>query len=134
MLHETWTLRPDPTAPSLARRALRKRLADLPANVLEEVLLLTTEVLTNSLRHSALDTDDQIHLVAHVSGTKVRIAVTDPGQGEVFAPQLPDPHALGGRGLLLVAELSDRWGVERSQATTVWFELALAARVDTRAG
>lgn len=133
MLHETLSLTPDITAPALARRQLRDLLRDQPANVVDDLLLMTTEVLTNSVRYSPVGTDGHIHLAVSVSD-RVRVEVTDPGTGDIFTPHLADPDEQGGRGLLLVAELAGRWGIERSSATTVWFELLLAARVESCAG
>jgi serine/threonine-protein kinase RsbW len=134
MVHETLSLVPDPTAPALARHRLRDLLLGLPDAILADALLLTTEVLTNSLRHSDVTSKDRIHVALDVSPSALRVAITDPGIGEWFVPRRPNLHATGGRGLLLVAEMADRWGVDRDQATTVWFELSLASRVASRAG
>lgn len=128
------SLAPAPTAPAVARAHLKDLLQDAPADVLEDVLLLTTEVLTNSLRHAPVDVRDRIHLAVHTSEDAVRVEVTDPGTGAIFTPRIAEPHETGGRGLLLLAELSDRWGIDRSQATTVWFELSFSERLESRAG
>ena len=128
------SLRPDPCAPSAARNRLKVLLREVPSPALDDILLLTTELLTNSLRHADLNTDDRIHLVVKSTKSAVRVAITDPGRGEVFRPRHPGAHETGGRGLLLVSEMSDRWGVDRSQATTVWFEVSLTERLATRAG
>jgi anti-sigma regulatory factor (Ser/Thr protein kinase) len=128
------SLRPDPSAPRVARRRLKAILRDVPSRALDDILLLTTELLTNSLRHAELDPNDRVRLVVKSTKSAVRVAITDPGHGEVFAARHPGPHDTGGRGLLLVAEMSDRWGVDRSQATTVWFEVSLVERLASRAG
>ena len=59
----------------------------------------------------------------------LRIAVTDVGGGEpeLQSPSSSDPH---GRGLQIVKELSDEWGMidnEDDSGKTVWF----AVRLDT---
>jgi serine/threonine-protein kinase RsbW len=128
------SLRPDPSAPRVARRRLKSILRDVPSRALDDILLLTTELLTNSLRHAGLGAKDRVHLVVRSTKSAVRVAITDPGSGEVFSPRRPGPQETGGRGLLLVAEMSDRWGVDRSQATTVWFEVSLVERLASRAG
>ena len=128
------SLRPDPSAPSAARRRLKAFLRNVPTPALDDILLLTTELLTNSLRHAHMGTNDRIRLVVRSTKSSVHVAITDPGRGEVFSQRHPSPHDTGGRGLLLVAEVSDRWGVDRSQATTVWFEVSLAERLASRAG
>ena len=134
MVQETLSLMPDPTAPAIARRKLKDLLLDLPTAVVEDVLLLTTEMVTNSVRHADVNANDRIHVAVEMASSRVRVAVTDPGAGEAFEPRRPDVHATGGRGLLLIAEMSDRWGIDRSSATTVWFELSLAKRLAARAG
>jgi hypothetical protein len=54
----------------------------------------------------------------------VRAEVRDDGSG--FDPGRPRfEFSKGGAGLVLVDELSDRWGV-RPGSTTVWFELGVA--------
>ena len=131
---KTLSIRPDPSAPGIARRRLKAILRDVPSPALDDVLLLATELLTNSLRHADLGSNDRIHLVVGATESAVRIEITDPGRGEVFSPRHPSLQETGGRGLLLVSEMADRWGVDRSQATTVWFEVSLAERLASRAG
>jgi hypothetical protein len=61
---------------------------------------------------------------------RVRVEVTDQVDGR---PPTLEPLSLNrtsGRGLYLVDELSDDWGVDRSDGTRVWFELLLRAPVD----
>jgi anti-sigma regulatory factor (Ser/Thr protein kinase) len=70
-----------------------------------------------------LHDNDLIKLVVVAGDRALRIEVCDPGRGfEVTEPD-PDPARPSGWGLYLVRELSDRWGVERSVQTRVWFEL-----------
>jgi anti-sigma regulatory factor (Ser/Thr protein kinase) len=90
---------------------------------LEDAQLLVSELVTNAIRHADLGDEDVIKLVVVAGERALRIEVCDPGRGfEVTEPD-PDPARPSGWGLYLVRELSDRWGVERSQQTRVWFEL-----------
>jgi anti-sigma regulatory factor (Ser/Thr protein kinase) len=90
---------------------------------LEDAQLLVSELVTNAIRHAGLDDDDQIKLVVVAGDRALRIEVCDPGHGfEVTEPN-PDPTRPSGWGLYLVRELSDRWGVDQSAQTRVWFEL-----------
>lgn len=57
-------------------------------------------------------------------GAVLRVEVQDSGGGE---PRIPEQADEGGRGLLLVAALADKWGVdERDPGKVVWCEFAAA--------
>jgi anti-sigma regulatory factor (Ser/Thr protein kinase) len=107
-----------------ARQAVGELSSQLPEEVLGDVRLLVSELVTNALRHAGLSDDERIGLAVGVTAESVRVEVTDHGRG--FDPQsVPsDPEVAEGWGLYLVATLSDRWGVESAGgATLVWFEL-----------
>jgi len=114
-----------PLAPGQARAALRELPDELPPGVLDDVLLLVSEIVTNSVRHAAKGPDGRIHLRVRSSRTGVLVDVWDWGPG--FAPDavgVPRPNGDDGFGLYLVAQLSSRWGVEREGSTHVWLEIA----------
>ena len=93
---------------------------------LEDVGLLTSEVVTNSVRHAGLAPGDTIGLAVDVSERRIRVEVADDGPG--FDPlDLPEssPEGVGGWGLRIVNQLSDRWGVIRDEPNHVWFEVSL---------
>lgn len=115
-------LAPDVQAPRRARHAVAglPLVADHDA---ETVKLLVTELVTNSVRHARLPAGRPILLDVRRRGTVLRVAVSDGGPGFEHEPGQPLPLAPGGRGLLLVERLSDRWGVTRGRGTCVWFEL-----------
>jgi anti-sigma regulatory factor (Ser/Thr protein kinase) len=105
----------------LARRAIGDLAATLPAQTLQELKLLVTEMVTNSVKHA--DGEGPIGLELRVGTGAVLIAVTDSGHGfEPLAPD-PDPDAEAGRGLFIIDALADRWGVDRAHGTRVWAEL-----------
>jgi anti-sigma regulatory factor (Ser/Thr protein kinase) len=113
----------DPDSAAEARRALGEVADHLSPRRLEDARLLVSELVTNAIRHAGLGDDDVILLVLVTAERALRIEVCDPGRGfEVSEPE-PDPTRPSGWGLYLVRELSDRWGVERSAETRVWFEL-----------
>ncbi len=113
----------DPDSAAEARRALGEVADHLSPRRLEDARLLVSELVTNAIRHAGLGDDDVILLVLVTAERALRIEVCDPGRGfEVSEPE-PDPMRPSGWGLYLVRELSDRWGVERSAETRVWFEL-----------
>ena len=107
-----------------ARQAVGELSGDLPEEVLGDVRLLVSELVTNALRHAGLNETDRIELAVGVTDAAVRVEVTDHGRG--FDPKAvpSDPEVAEGWGLYLVATLSDRWGAESNDgATRVWFEL-----------
>jgi anti-sigma regulatory factor (Ser/Thr protein kinase) len=117
------SLPPSAVAPAAARGALGPLAAVVEGEVLESVRLLVSELVTNSVLHASLRQRDLIHLRVEADEDSVRVGVTDPGPGfEPLSPS-PGPDAPFGWGLYLVTEVADRWGVERSDGTTVWFEI-----------
>ena len=107
-----------------ARQAVGELADALPEEVLGDVRLLVSELVTNALRHAGLGDDERIALAVGVTDTAVRVEVIDHGRGFDPATVPTDPEAAEGWGLYLVATLSDRWGAESAQgATRVWFEL-----------
>lgn len=95
--------------------------AGVPAT--DAVLLVASELITNAVRHGA----GTVELRVLVEPDCVRLEVLDEGSVVVRAPsQSPSPSALGGRGLLLVEGVSQRWGsqVDASGRTLVWAELS----------
>lgn len=111
----------DPLTPALARAALATTAIGIPVQAFEAAALLTSELVTNSVRHSRSDwIDVAITLAADV----LRIDVSDQDP-QTVRPRTPGID--GGWGLRLVGELATRWGVERRSAgKTVWVEFDLA--------
>ena len=107
-----------------ARHALDRLAGLLPSAKLEDVRLVVSELVTNSILHAGLSPDDQISLTVAVSAGSVRGRVCDPGPGFGMPAKLrPRSDLSGGWGLPIVETISDRWGVERTRHTCVWFEI-----------
>lgn len=81
----------------------------------EDVLLLVSELVSNSVRHS--DTGD-IGVRVETEDGRIRVEVSDDGPG--FAPGSPRGDGLG---LVIVDKLADVWGLSRGERFTVWAEL-----------
>jgi anti-sigma regulatory factor (Ser/Thr protein kinase) len=105
----------------------------LPEELVGDVRLLVSELVTNSLRHASLGPDDRIRLEVAVAAETIRVAVTDRGPGFAIEGRADDPDAVEGWGLYLVATLADRWGVEDVDGSRVWFELDVAGDLDQAA-
>jgi two-component sensor histidine kinase len=113
----------DQRAPWAVRQSIRCLEDFVQPHVLEDAHLLVTELVTNAVRHAALRDDQSIEIEACPSGRALRVAVTNPGTAEL-AHRLPQP-VYSGRGLLLVAKIASRWGVETGARTAIWFEIDL---------
>jgi anti-sigma regulatory factor (Ser/Thr protein kinase) len=72
-------LAPEPEVVTTARHALDQLTDLLPPEKLEDVRLVVSELVTNSILHAGLSADDQISLTVTVSDGAVRGSVCDPG-------------------------------------------------------
>jgi anti-sigma regulatory factor (Ser/Thr protein kinase) len=116
----------DPSEVGRARGLSTEFLRDLGSHSPEVAVLLVSELVTNAIRYGR----PPIQLRAFRHGPGLRVEVTD---GERRAPvtagrptdganrsDIPE----GGRGLLLVEGLADRWGWSAmTRGKVVWFEL-----------
>ena len=117
-------LAPEPEVVMTARHALNQLMDLLSPEKLEDVRLVVSELVTNSIRHAELSSNDRIALTVAVSDGAVRGRVCDPGPGfEASSEPCPRPDLRGGWGLPIVETISDRWGVERNNHACVWFEI-----------
>lgn len=118
-------LAPNVKAPERARRSLANVEAQLNEEVLDDVMLLVNELVTNSVKFGG---EGEIQLRLTGSGHSVRVEVHDQGPG--FAPPGREPtlEETSGRGLVLVDAIVDRWGVSLDGTTCVWFEIDKARR------
>jgi anti-sigma regulatory factor (Ser/Thr protein kinase) len=110
-----------PEGPAQARRIIAEELsALLSPRDLDDVKLMVSELVTNGIVHGRHEGEVPVMLDLRVNGD-IRCAVLDAGQG--FAEPVQPEQRMGGWGLRLVEQLSDRWGMECSpERTEVWFE------------
>ena len=115
---------PEPEVVTTARHALDQLAGLLSAEKLEDVRLVVSELVTNSILHAELSPNDQISLTVTVLAGSVRGRVCDPGSGfEVLSEPSPRSDMSGGWGLPIVEMISDRWGVQQNGCACVWFEI-----------
>jgi two-component sensor histidine kinase len=120
----------DVDAAGKAREALEGLDHELELEVLQDMHLLITELVTNSVRHADAGSDEPVHVEVAVGGDHVFVAVEDGGSG--FQPRPRSAHSPrdSGWGLHLVERLSSRWGVSNDGRTRVWLELARPGRAE----
>jgi two-component sensor histidine kinase len=110
-----------PTARA-ARQAVSLVAADIPPAALETAQLLTSELVTNSIKHS-LPSPARIGLCVEIDRDRVRIEVSH--SSDAPSEQQP-PKGIDGYGVKLVESLASRWDTTRDgETTTIWFELDL---------
>jgi anti-sigma regulatory factor (Ser/Thr protein kinase) len=120
----TMRLGSGPEAAASARSALSRLRADLDQPLVETLRLLVTELVTNSVRHTAADS---LTLSVAIGRSAVLTEVADTGPG--FDPQCVENSGNEdtGWGLYLVERLADKWGVRHDgPSKRVWFELRRA--------
>jgi anti-sigma regulatory factor (Ser/Thr protein kinase) len=109
---------PDERAPTAARESLKRlRIED---DLSERAELVVSEVVTNCVRHAGLARSQRVRLLVSLVPSLLRIEVTDERAG--FDPIALRPEAsseVGGWGLWLVEELTDRWGLEPGHSIRV---------------
>jgi two-component sensor histidine kinase len=116
-------------APRLARtavlEALRDRVCPAAAN---DVALVVSELVTNSVEHAAQGPDETVEVEVDVREGCVHIEVSD--DGATLRPRSSPRHPDAPRpfGLALVDRLARAWGVDRDGAghTRVWADVSLS--------
>jgi PAS domain S-box-containing protein len=117
----TWDLPADPAIVADARKKVAVRLAgwglDDAVFVTE---LVVSELVTNAIRHA--ESPIQLRLIRN------QTLICEVSDGSSTAPHLRRACALdeSGRGLLLVSQLTQRWGTRQTpHGKTIWAEQAL---------
>jgi anti-sigma regulatory factor (Ser/Thr protein kinase) len=114
----------DPGQIRAARDDIRALLHDWSSpDQVESAVLLVSEAVTNVLVH----TDGDAVLLAQITGMpgtrRLHVDVGDRSD-EMPHRRSPGEMASSGRGLLLMEELADAWGVDpRGDGKATWFEL-----------
>jgi anti-sigma regulatory factor (Ser/Thr protein kinase) len=96
---------------------------------LDDVLLMTSEIASNAVRHTASADASGFDVTVAVSEHGVRVEIADKGSSS--EPRITDaggePDLLTtGRGLRLVDALADRWGYDGDElGRVVWFEVTI---------
>ncbi|MGX1562799.1 SpoIIE family protein phosphatase [Streptomyces sp. NPDC055506] len=118
----TWDVPPEPSEVARIRRSVTRQLQEW--NLEEDAFvteLVVSELITNAIRYAEPPIELRLildrHLICEVSDT----SSTAPHLRRALT------YDEGGRGLLLVAQLSRRWGTRHARrGKTIWAEQALS--------
>ncbi|MDG4800071.1 ATP-binding protein [Micromonospora sp. WMMD980] len=107
------------------RQAARKILADWDAaHVADDALAVITELMHNVIRHT--DDGGKLELTRQADAILVEVFDNSTRQPRRLGP---DPHRIGGRGLLIVEAMAREWGAhtidEGRPGKVVWAEIPL---------
>jgi anti-sigma regulatory factor (Ser/Thr protein kinase) len=116
-------LDPVPRVVGMARSFIREQSPDLPDDLLDVVLLLTSELVTNAVIHARTP----IELGMTVTNRSLVVTVHDEDLGH--APQRSGGRE-GGWGLGLVRDLAEEFEMEHhaGEGKTAWFRMSREAK------
>ncbi len=115
---------------AIARRSVLAAFGDagLTGEPALDAALIASELVGNAVRHAAPLPSGQLAVSWSLDADGYQISVTDGGSGTAgnsgtgISARQADSQDTCGRGLQIVAELADSWGVAAGHdgATTVW--------------
>jgi phosphoserine phosphatase RsbU/P len=116
-------------SPAAARRAVQEALTAAGLEVmLDDALLLVSELVTNAVVHSGTD----IELHVDIGPGQARIEVVDRGPGMPVRHE-PAVTRENGRGIFLLDALAQEWGTRHfAGGKSVWFVLGVTDRIVPR--
>jgi anti-sigma regulatory factor (Ser/Thr protein kinase) len=113
-----------PQAPREARACVKRWLdGQVDQRILDDAVLLISELVTNSVRHAQAVRGAPLLVSADLDPGVLRLEVGDTGRGGVVARRAPDLRNGSGFGLHLIDALAARWGIDHVGGTQVWCEL-----------
>lgn len=119
------TLPPTGRSASAARRIVEAAVSESGlSDLLDEALLLVTELVTNAVVHAGTEIELRVSAV----GTTLRVEVVDRSPGSLtIVKQPPSETREGGRGVFLLDAVATEWGTRHfGSGKSVWFELGAA--------
>jgi two-component sensor histidine kinase len=109
-----------PAAPAAARRLVGD--ISLDENARAKLELIVSELVTNSVVHAGEAARAELSVRLRRERERVRGEVCGNGPEFDWAPHDPDLEEPGGLGLMIVDQLSERWGIQTNSHVCVWFE------------
>ncbi len=135
--------RPEPAAVAAARKFVRDTLQSwLPpdagpapdSGLVDDAVLLTSELVTNAVVHAGTD----VEVTCKLAADDVEVVIRDSHPARMVPGPARDDRIpaerTGGRGLLLPSALASAWGVSYGTDTkAVWFRMRLDGQQDRQA-
>lgn len=115
-------VRHDATSAALVRHQLARDLAtyDLPAETIDDAVLVASELVGNAIRHTAASESGTLEVSWNVDVSGVQVSVGD-ASGKPPVARFGRTDEPDGRGLRIVNAIADDWGVERAgNGKRVW--------------
>ncbi|MFC9344226.1 ATP-binding protein [Streptomyces sp. NPDC057020] len=115
-----------PQSAAVARRLVTAVLRhwELP-ELTDRATVVVSELVTNAVIHAKTNGASVRVIISRLATGRVQVAVTDLDRRPPEPLEQPDSAREGGRGLALVASLSESWGTDpRHWGKSVWAELA----------
>ncbi len=129
--------RPEPAAVAAARKFVRETLqgwldtrpAPADTELVNDAVLLTSELVTNAVVHAGT----QVQVTCKLAASAVEVVVRDSHPARMVPGPARDDsipaERTNGRGLLLPSALASAWGVSYgAEAKAVWFRMGLAGQ------
>lgn len=123
-------VRHEPASAALVRHQIVDDLARqrVASDSIDEVALVATELVGNAVRHVRPSASGTLDVSWDIDDSGVTLRVYDPSE-EAPMPRQASADEASGRGLTIVAAVSDEWGYHRCRSgKEVW------ARVPVRVG
>ena len=99
--------------------------------VADDAVLLTSELVTNAIAHTASGTGGKVIVTVYRADTRVRVEVHDDGSDRVPVVRMGGEARESGFGLGLVELMADRWGhCGGRRGRVVWFMLEWKTAAD----
>ena len=125
-------LPPEGPSPARARYLLRRSLKAAGLDhLVDDALLLATELVTNAVVHAG--TSIELRIDTSEGGLRLEVLDASPGSSPVVRDK-PESAREGGRGMFLLDALAEEWGTTHTRTgKSVWFRLGPGSRPQVRA-
>lgn len=115
---------PDAASIRAARRFVLDAVGDAGQELRDAISVMVSELAMNAVQYARTSFDVRVEL----TDESLRVEVSDSGGGNPEARPLPPASSPNGRGLFIVDQLSDEWGIVPAldgSEKSVWFRISM---------
>jgi anti-sigma regulatory factor (Ser/Thr protein kinase) len=115
---------PDAASIRAARRFVLDAVGDAGQERLDAISVMVSELAMNAVQYARTAFDVRMEL----TDESLRVEVSDAGGGHPKVRPRPPASSPRGRGLFIVDQLSDEWGIIAAAGgaeTSVWFRISM---------